>query len=570
VFLVPPDRAFGTTLACSLVRHINLGHSFRDAGLAARLQVPSKAEFFIVATDKLYGLNVLFQNSTIWSQSGGNRIEAMKDHIDAAASLGTEVIRFPGDWSALQEKGPGQYARWYIEEVKAVVAYAEQKGIKIVMMMAQSPEWATSSTAAPGSAAANWTPPNASAVDDYARAMVVLHNELKAAGLADNVAAWQVWNEPNVMQFWRGSQLRDNTDVQVDLSETREYVRLLNATYDAMKANDASAVILGGSLAGADIDYLKEMYRLGAKYDHLAMNPYAKANQYNDGIPFAPDQYDARDPLSLVWSFEYGVEKLREFMVSKGDAEKSLWFMEFGYTSEDRWGGVRTEQRQAEYMKKALEIIKTWDFVDAAIAYRLFDAGSEEYGMRNEDGSLKPVGQVFRDFIAQQDGNGSPNIGLPKSITGSRYNDTLIGNKLDNQLNGGAGNDTIKGMAGRDVLIGGQGADRLWGGVGADRFDFNAVSESPWKWGMRDVLEDFQPNVDTIDLRTIDANTLVSGNQAFYWIGSNAFSGAAGELRMKAFSTGTYISADVNGNGSADFGFFVRGTSNIDWADFLM
>jgi hypothetical protein len=523
-----------------------------------------------VTTDKLYGLNVLFQNSRIWNQSGGNRIEAMKDHIDAAAALGTEVIRFPGDWSALEEKGSGQYSRWYIEEVKAVVAYAEQKGIKIVMMMAQSPDWATNSSAASGSAEANWTPPNASAVDEYAKAMVTLHNELKAAGLADNIAAWQVWNEPNVMQFWRGSQLRANTDVQVDISETRDYVRLLNAAYDAMKANDPSAVILGGSLAGADIDYLKEMYRLGAKYDHLAMNPYAKANQFNDGIPFAPDQYDPRDPLSLVWSFEYGVEKLREYMVSKGDTEKSLWFMEFGYTSEDRWGGVRTEQRQAEYMKKALALIEQWDFVDAAIAYRLFDGGGEEYGMRNEDGSLKPVGEVFRDFMAQENGSGGPSVAPTKSMTGTRYNDTLTGNALDNQLNGAGGNDKIKGVAGNDVIIGGHGADRLWGGTGNDRFDFNAVSESAWKSGMRDVLEDFRPDIDKIDLRTIDANTLVSGNQAFSWIGSNALSGSAGEVRMQTSSAGTYISADVNGNGRADFGFLIKGTQNIDWADFLM
>jgi hypothetical protein len=33
------------------------------------------------------------------------------------------------------------------------------------------------------------------------------------------------------------------------------------------------------------------------------------------------------------------------------------------------------------------------------------------------------------------------------------------------------------------------------------------------------------------DLATIDANTLVAGNQAFSFIGSAAFSGAAGQLR---------------------------------------
>ena len=40
-----------------------------------------------------------------------------------------------------------------------------------------------------------------------------------------------------------------------------------------------------------------------------------------------------------------------------------------------------------------------------------------------------------------------------------------------------------------------------------------------------DQILDFTPGTDKIDLDRIDANTAVAGDQAFTWIGSNAFSG---------------------------------------------
>lgn len=65
------------------------------------------------------------------------------------------------------------------------------------------------------------------------------------------------------------------------------------------------------------------------------------------------------------------------------------------------------------------------------------------------------------------------------------------------------------------------------------------------------MIDDFKPESedDVIDLRSIDADTGRSGNNAFTFIGKSAFSGEAGELRY----SGTIISGDVNGDGRADF-----------------
>ncbi len=53
-------------------------------------------------------------------------------------------------------------------------------------------------------------------------------------------------------------------------------------------------------------------------------------------------------------------------------------------------------------------------------------------------------------------------------VTGSNYNDTLIGNSGYNNLRGGNGEDILRGQGGRDILSGQNGNDTLYGGSGND------------------------------------------------------------------------------------------------------
>jgi Ca2+-binding RTX toxin-like protein len=164
--------------------------------------------------------------------------------------------------------------------------------------------------------------------------------------------------------------------------------------------------------------------------------------------------------------------------------------------------------------------------------------------------------------------------------TGNTLNNTLVGNSGNNSLNGGdgndyivggAGNDTLTGGVGNDTLIGGAGSDILNGGTGNDRFDFDLVSDSPAGPALRDsILGGFAHGFDRIDLATIDANTLVAGNQAFSFIGSAAFSGVAGQLRYTNYSGNVIIAADVNGDSTADMQILVAGTTFMTGTDFIL
>jgi Ca2+-binding RTX toxin-like protein len=118
-------------------------------------------------------------------------------------------------------------------------------------------------------------------------------------------------------------------------------------------------------------------------------------------------------------------------------------------------------------------------------------------------------------------------------------------------LFGGGGHDVLTGGDGADPIIGGGGQDSLTGAAGADTFRYDSVSDSPA--GATDLIGDFLSGTDKVDLSRIDANSLVVGDQAFSWIGASAFSGAAGELRVRDDGGYRYVEGDTNGDGQADF-----------------
>lgn len=136
-----------------------------------------------------------------------------------------------------------------------------------------------------------------------------------------------------------------------------------------------------------------------------------------------------------------------------------------------------------------------------------------------------------------------------ENLIGSRYNDSLTGNAYANVLRGGTG---------RDRLEGGGGKDTLEGGSGADLFVYRDLSDSTSR--AFDIIRDFSAaEGDRINLSLIDADSRTSRNDQFTYIGSQAFSGTAGELRF----SGGLLRADVNGDRIADLTVQLEGVSTL-------
>jgi Ca2+-binding RTX toxin-like protein len=156
-----------------------------------------------------------------------------------------------------------------------------------------------------------------------------------------------------------------------------------------------------------------------------------------------------------------------------------------------------------------------------------------------------------------------------EDLSGSNFADTLYGNSVANSLYGVNGNDTIRANVGNDRLIGGSGADKLYGEGGSDSFIFGALTDSTVALAGRDTIYDFT-SADLINLSAIDANSKIAGNQAFSFIGTQAFHGKAGELRYEKKASDTYVYADVNGDKKADFAIHLDDAYTFAKGDFVL
>lgn len=122
-------------------------------------------------------------------------------------------------------------------------------------------------------------------------------------------------------------------------------------------------------------------------------------------------------------------------------------------------------------------------------------------------------------------------------LHGGGDSDFLYGGTSGDDLYGDAGNDTLYGESGRDFLAGGKGTDRMTGGDDADTFWFD---DGDMLFGHGDIINDFSRSEgDKIDLRAIDANTTLTGDQAFTLV--DGPSSQVGTMWMSQGSSGQWF-----------------------------
>lgn len=147
-------------------------------------------------------------------------------------------------------------------------------------------------------------------------------------------------------------------------------------------------------------------------------------------------------------------------------------------------------------------------------------------------------------------------------LDGGAGNDALTAGGGNDTLLGGAGSDTLQGGLGDDRITGGTGGDLMYGGLGSDTFVFTLITDSVV--GVQaDQIGDFDPLMDYIDLTAIDANTKIKADQAFTWIGTAAFTGAAGDLRYDVTGGSVHLFGDTNGDKKADFEIVLNGVTAL-------
>jgi Ca2+-binding RTX toxin-like protein len=166
--------------------------------------------------------------------------------------------------------------------------------------------------------------------------------------------------------------------------------------------------------------------------------------------------------------------------------------------------------------------------------------------------SLALLGPGDKDGTGNELDNALHGNGYVNVLTGGLGNDRLYAGNGNDLLWGDEGNDFLDGDFGDDMLAGGTGLDTLAGGYGGDLFVWSTRDETGVTPGTADLITDFNAaQGDRIDLSLVDANDYANGDQAFTFIGNNAFSGTPGELNYVYVGGDTIIqmqtgtSADV-------------------------
>ena len=169
------------------------------------------------------------------------------------------------------------------------------------------------------------------------------------------IAAYQVWNEPNLSREWGDRS-----------PNPAKYVELLKVCYEAIKKADPAAIVISAGLAPTGTDsefatpdtkFLQQMYDAGAAdyFDVLGAN----APGYKAYPELAPEEAESDEFGGGRWFAFRHVEDLREIMVANGDGDKQVAILEMGWTldqinPEYSWFAV-DEATQADYLVRAYQ-----------------------------------------------------------------------------------------------------------------------------------------------------------------------------------------------------------------------
>ncbi len=141
--------------------------------------------------------------------------------------------------------------------------------------------------------------------------------------------------------------------------------------------------------------------------------------------------------------------------------------------------------------------------------------------------------------------------------------DTLIG--IEGAI-GSDGADIFKGSSGDNEFQGGLGKDTYTGGGGRDVYDFDKVQDSP-AGASRDVIKDFVPGQDVIDLAGVDGDRTTPGNQAFRWVGKATLTGTA-QLGYYVSGNTTIVRASNDADAAPEIEIQLNGVKTLTPADF--
>ena len=272
------------------------------------------------------------------------RLDVLERDLALTSDMGFGWVKQTFAWRDIEGYAKGEYD-WYRPD--EIVAATERAGLNLIVRIDRQPLWAVESL--PEEEIKPHQPP----VDyqDFGDFCGVLAQRYQG-----RVAAYQVWNEPNLSREW-GDKSPSPT----------EYTALLKLCYEAIKAADPDAIVISAGLAPtgnddatamSDAKFLQGMYEAGAAayFDVLGVH----APGYKAPPETSPDEAEVTEAYGNGRWFAFRhVEDMRAIMVANGDDRKQVAVLEMGWTLDEvnqtyTWFAV-DEATQADYLVRAYQ-----------------------------------------------------------------------------------------------------------------------------------------------------------------------------------------------------------------------
>ena len=271
-----------------------------------------------------------------------------------------------------------------------VVREARAKGLNVLGIIAYTPSWAREHKSS-----SNKFAPNPTKFSEFAAKVASRYAPM-------GVHCWEIWNEPNLRQFW------------LPRPNARDYADLLRLTYASIKKVDSSATVIAGALSNCGSDginispnvFVRRMYESNGQgyFDALSIHPYTS--------PFLPDY----SGFQRSWA---ELSALHRIMVLHHDGHKRIWITEYGAPTNgpgvcaasgtsirDGTADHVTEKLQAAIVSNAVSLYLRYSWAGPFFWYSFQDAGvsrtdtEDFYGLMRFDGSKKPAYYRFKNLIS--------------------------------------------------------------------------------------------------------------------------------------------------------------------------
>jgi hypothetical protein len=261
-------------------------------------------------------------------------------------ALGVQWVRWEMDANTIDPScsSIGSSMIWGSND--AVISALKNAGIRIMALLNQAPNCMNgSSTAATGIT----TAAGRTSFGNFAAAVAQRYGATGSA-VAGGIQAYEIWNEPNCAVFW------------LPRVDPANYEALVAASYTALKAVDAAAVVVAGSLAPcADSattqtmeTFLANLYAdgLAGHENAISAHPYCAspvgaAGCNNIRKIYDPTYHGGGGSTCLVSGSPETCTVLA-IMTKNGEGAEKIWMTEWGIESSQAAGGVTQTQQAAD------------------------------------------------------------------------------------------------------------------------------------------------------------------------------------------------------------------------------